>query len=304
MDLSIVIWGAAPSHTSLGRLNSAKEINLSNELLPDRDFRVIYVDRELGPVFRLSKGLLAEEHPNYLAGAAIAKTYDPDTVLVLDDHPHQIIDALYRTNPGIVIYVTYSQFTNSYELMSWFADYQTEKRFYFPRPKEGDTINIYQLVQAYLEFEKTGGNSIFQTPYNFYSGDKITQVLSPNDIAEVRKELKMACEIVLHYFTGGYQSYGNQQVVVYSPPGWTLNPETLPIKGCIYTYGIFSPVSDSTPIHEMFNNSGYRYQIMMSLMKMIAAFVINNNLLNIEQVGVMGGWHRSDTYRNIMTINF
>lgn len=82
-------------------------------------------------------------------------------------------------------------------------------------------------------------------------------------------------------------------------PPWAMNPETLGIKGCMYTYGLFPHVRDTSNIMEMTNNSGFRKQLLEIIIKVLVNMSIQNGFLTVENIKQYGGYFNVEMYQYI-----
>ena len=239
--------------------------------------KTLIVDPNLIHAVRLYQGQLARRDQWVLSDLKQIQSYKDPRVEVI---PLEISKV--KTPDSNIIYLVYQpEPVSSYQLMSLVGDYNIKNQYISTNRK----IDLRQLLADYKNYQA----------YDLYSGDRLIESISKIDLEQSYRQIKSGCTIVQEYLRAGFQKRENRCII----PSWCMNPETNFIKGCINRYGLISPVPDTTPILEITTNSGYRYQLLDIMCRVIINFGFNNGLIDQTDLSKFGYQDNPELYKKI-----
>lgn len=184
-------------------------------------------------------------------------------------------------------------------VMSLVEDFKTENRGYYRIGK--DQIN--DLLKLY-------NNN--QNLYNTFGGGKLTNSSRLVDIKVLINALIFWLDNGFHHDETDVLLY-SLETDIYNKPGnqnWCLNMATPVLKGFITYYGILPEVPEGdkqamistgiTPTTSMANNGQYRRIVTKSVCKVMANFVVNNDMHKGFENGKSLDWYSVDLWRNVV----
>lgn len=304
-QLNIVVISCASSATQKGQMPLAKDIESARQHLEAQGIgmRLVIIDHMLKYAVRIVEGRGGPKNANYENDAAHIQSYRR-TVDVFDEHVNKVDERVdkalgeWKLTPETTIYIVYSSpmtpVHSSYDIMSLIDCYVVKNRYFLALNKDYGRISLTKLVEEYTDIGADDHEIEYLYPEmcDLYAGGRMPLLMPEADIRDTFKQVVSACGIIHAYYQAGYDRMQNLMTI----PGWCLNPETPFIKGCILTYGIISPIPDSTAILQITSNSGFRFQLFEVIRKVIAAFVINNGILTSTDIKARGGWNSPATY--------
>jgi hypothetical protein len=289
----VIVLGAAADVETPGLTPTADDVRAAQHQLTTAgyDLRLMLLD----PNYRLAKSLApVKEDFDHLGQINVDRQHFrdyPPEVLILDDHYGKLPEEVKATSLP-VIFLSYLPMTSAYQLMSLMNHYQTTNRYYVIAT---ELTLMTTIAEDFLTRDQP--DPVLREPYNPYLGGVLPATMEYGDRQDCLRQMVAAAFVAMVYIKAGYDRRENLVDV----PGWCLNPETPCLKGAIATYGLISPVPDAIPIHQMVTNSGYRMQIFEVVSKMVANFVINNRMLEVEAIAQLGGWRSAATYEFLGT---
>jgi len=131
----------------------------------------------------------------------------------------------------------------------------------------------------------------FTNDYNPFTGKKI----KTKDI-QIKKDiiinLKLFSQVMYDMIEAGYMVQENRKKI----KDWIVSFEE-PILKLFHNYHKFETSNDSYSFEEEFMiNPQFRQMLTMVMMKIIANFIINNNLITVDQVSKLGNWTEEKTW--------
>jgi hypothetical protein len=181
---------------------------------------------------------------------------------------------------------------STYEIMSFFDDFTVDNRYVLSLTK-GEELSISNIATDFLKIDVGVTKTDILTPkiYDVFSGAEFDKTHSSGaDYKEGINIINTMCKVVDVYYKYGVHNLEFTNAKEEDLPNWMLNPETLAIKGILRTYGINPTAKDIPEIIEITTSSVYRKQLMTTMSKIIANFMISNKFATIEQVASFGGW--------------
>jgi hypothetical protein len=191
-----------------------------------------------------------------------------------------------------IIYVSYNGSLNTYEFMTFLETSRTDNRWYYI-PKNNDKCDVSYIVTEYIN-----NTNVIINPYNIYSGNKLTEYISSNDLIAAKSYFKIGCILAVNYINAGFNSYdANLPLIILD--SWNYQCETPFLKGIILYYGLYSESADRSTQSEMITSAASRRTITFTICKVLSNFAINNNIITIEEVTELGGWFMASVYEII-----
>lgn len=294
--LTVVIIGCGGTAYSPGQMPTPEDVQICSTILSPIgcELNVVIIDPILKYACRIAKGLMGPVDKNYRDDAEKIAGYDAN-VTVIDEHVNKA-SGEWKEGEEPVIYLCYGTLTSSYQVMSLLNCYIIKNRYFINISPESEGSPLKEVCEDYCKLVQGEETSfLYDEVYDLYSGDKLLVGKSSDDMKDAVKQIMSGCFIVCSYYKAGYDKRENTCNV----DGWCLNPETPFIKGCILTYGLISPVPDSTAILQVTTNSGFRYQLLELLSKVIVNFAMTNSILTIETASQLGGFKTAAVYHYI-----
>ena len=142
-------------------------------------------------------------------------------------------------------------------------------------------------IDKLLKNEKTN----FNNDYNIFSGEKILSTSK-----EIKKDilinLKLLAKIMYEMIEAGYMTQENRKKI----NDWIISFEE-PIQKLFLNYHKIGTSNDSYSFEEEFMiNPQLRQLVITIILKIMANFIINNNLITIDQVSIVGNWSDEKTW--------
>ena len=288
-SLTIVILKPAATFTHKGYMPDVDVVNQCINLCQKSNINVKFIiaDDKLLYAMRKVRGENFPRYENIIYDGNKIEQYPKNEVVISEERIYKLKDISKNKDDPIIYILTNSGIKSSYYIMSLINDYTIKNRYFF---SPLDVIPLVDIVTNYI-------NGKCNIPYKLYDGEKFDDVLISNDVdySDTLNQIMYGCRIVVNYLGAGFDKRENNKTI----ESWTLNPETPFIKGCIYTYSLFSPVADQTPILQITTNSGYRKQLFEIMTRVISNFAINNNLLDINKIP---SWDSPEPYKQLMNI--
>jgi hypothetical protein len=131
----------------------------------------------------------------------------------------------------------------------------------------------------------------FDNDYNIFSGKKI---LSTNRAVkkDILLNMKTLVKIMYEMLEAGYMVQENRKKI----SDWIISFQE-PIQKFFLNYHKFETSNNSFTFEEEFMvNSKYRQMILTIILKIMANFIINNDLITIDQVSDAGTWLEEKTW--------
>jgi len=129
-------------------------------------------------------------------------------------------------------------------------------------------MNIIQNIKA---------NNI--TSYDIFSGKNI-QNLQENEIEDIQKNIKIFYYVMMQYMSAGYHKRENKRKI----PDWCLCFGEPIMKYFIEYFDIRTEAPDINIVDQFLTNPQFREMITVQMMKFMANYIINNNIINPTDV--------------------
>uniref|UniRef100_A0A6C0AD07 Uncharacterized protein n=1 Tax=viral metagenome TaxID=1070528 RepID=A0A6C0AD07_9ZZZZ len=289
MSLNIIIIGTCASEENPGHTPTLE--NIENSFLiasnEDMNLKITFVD----PGFDFIQYVDSDSN-EYLQN-------EKKKVDALKENVDFIEDFYYRSKlnfkkEDICIFVNYTKSSNNilttYDFMHFIESWETEnKYFYNPLDKNG-FFDLYSIVKDYF-----GKQEKIVSPYDLYSGKKITDKIEQRDFNDVKKLMINACELNLWFLRAKYHL--EETEIPIPTPSWTYNVEIPILKGLISYYGLYNNNQIHRPANEICESSDYRRTICIILCKVISNFAVNNGFIKLSEI--TNGWFSRATYNLI-----
>jgi hypothetical protein len=255
-------------------------------------------------------------YPDHISNVDNLHEYKPLTEqnrIVLKSQPiinlsEYIVHENFRHSLNPTVYLMYGDNAlTPYEILSFHDDFEMRNRFTIFSP-HGRNVNISDIADDFAIMN--GRDEAIDSPvykhlprlamYNVFMGQAVEDDIEDSDFMETFKVILDLCKCIIFFIKAGVNKDKFQIIEKgMDAPGWMLNPETLCIKGCLKTYGLRPEVSDSSPLNEITNSSGYRKQLLELMSKVVASFAVNNGIIDVEKAKELGGWESPRTYGQI-----
>jgi hypothetical protein len=195
----------------------------------------------------------------------------------------------------------YTGTQTSYDLMEILETATTVNRWYISLKPESVKIKedncplivkIDRLVSEWLHPETFDSDSKILYPvYNIYSGQRLNGDIrggfNGREFKEIVNRLIIISRIIENYLRSGFDTKQVLQV----PEPWTMNLYTHALAGLLRTYQLYPKANDKDINYEMATNPQYRQIITKSLIHVLGAFAINNDLMSESDIIEYGGWY-------------
>lgn len=135
----------------------------------------------------------------------------------------------------------------------------------------------------------------FRDDYAIFSGSKINTI-NKNINEDIIANIKLLSEIAYDMLAAGYLVEENRQKI----KDWIISFEE-PILKIFVNYHKITTSNDSMNIEDEFMiNPQFRKMILVTILKILANFIINNNLISIEEISQLGtNWLEEETWVKI-----
>lgn len=121
---------------------------------------------------------------------------------------------------------------------------------------------------------------------DFYGGKAAEGKLHPIESKAIQGLFIDTARVIQAYLNAGYHQGRIGQI----KENWMMNSESLPMKGFIYYYQLFPEVADRDPQLEMLESGDYRRRLLNLMIQSVSNYVINSELMTIQQIKDVGGW--------------
>ena len=299
-NLNIIILGCSASFESKGQ--TPDDINESIIFANNNDInlKILLVDPAYNDIELLTEGL----NNNILNERELIALQENFTIyknfyndfLKEGKIPHNE-DTIYVSYIGIE--------KNIYDLINIVESYPTEEEnVFFYLPKNLNRCKIMDLINDYLSEDKL----LLEKSYDIYQGNNWDNY--KNHHSYIKNIYLVMCEFILHAFKGKFQDE-KRPFPKEGVPHWCYNTNVPIIKGLIKYYeltpremSIINSIGNEEiikndlhrPSIEFTESSIYRKQIMEYMCRILANFMVNNNLINITEINK---WMSSKTYELI-----
>lgn len=131
----------------------------------------------------------------------------------------------------------------------------------------------------------------YRRDYSIFSGDMISAIDREIKV-DILKSLRILIQCIYQMLEAGYLEMQNKKKI----DDWILSFEEPTLK----IFKIYHQIETSNPSidieEEFLINPAYRRMILLMMMKIIANFIINNNMITVDKVAELGSWEREDTW--------
>jgi hypothetical protein len=200
-----------------------------------------------------------------------------------------------------VIFMDYTGTQTSYDLMEILETATIANRWYLSLESESlkiaednrpKIVKIDRLVSEWLHPETFDLDSKMLYPvYNIYSGERLKGDFrggfEGREFKEIVARLIIISRVIENYLRSGF----DKKQVLQVPEPWTMNLHTHALAGLLRTYQLYPKANDKDINYEMATNPQYRQIITKSLIHVLGAFAINNDLISESDIAEYGGWY-------------
>ena len=130
--------------------------------------------------------------------------------------------------------------------------------------------------------------------YRIFSGSKIEVVRKDTKIAIV-KSMKLLSDIMYQMMEAGYLEKKNYKKI----DDWIISFEE-PLLKLLKVYHKITTSNPSVDFEEEYLiNPQFREMILIIIMKVLANFMVNNNIINLEEVSKLGSWEEKEVWKKL-----
>jgi len=134
----------------------------------------------------------------------------------------------------------------------------------------------------------------FLEDYAIFSGKRITAVKKASKVS-ILKSLKLLVDVMYQMMEAGYLERKNYKKI----DDWIINYEE-PILKLVKNYHKIETSNASIDFEEEFLiNPQFREMNLLIIMKIIANFVINNNMITLEEISKLGEWQEKEVWKKL-----
>lgn len=134
----------------------------------------------------------------------------------------------------------------------------------------------------------------FLEDYPVFSGKKLTAIRKESKITILRS-FKILVDVMYQMLEAGYLENKNYKKI----DDWIISYED-PILKLIKIYHQIETSNPSIDFEEEFLiNPQFRQMNLLMIMKIIANFVINNNMITLEEVSKLGDWEEKEVWKKL-----
>lgn len=127
--------------------------------------------------------------------------------------------------------------------------------------------------------------------YQLFSGKKIETIKRETKIT-VLKSMKLLSEVLYEMLNAGYLEFKNYKKI----PDWIVSYEEPTLK----LLKIYHKIETSNPAidfeEEFLINPQFREMNLIMIMKILANFIINNEMITLEEVAKLGSWEEKELW--------
>ena len=130
--------------------------------------------------------------------------------------------------------------------------------------------------------------------YRVFSGDKIEAVRKDTKVAIV-KTMKLLSDVMYQMLEAGYLEKKNYKKI----DDWIISYEE-PLLKLIKVYHEIKTSNPSIDFEEEYLiNPQFREMNLLIIMKVLANFMVNNNIISLEEVSKLGSWEEKGVWKKL-----